>query len=47
MACFSLTLLADNQPNSWISVVVFLSHILFLLIIFLVLYLSELRFSIQ
>lgn len=47
MACFSLTLFADNKPNTWITVLVFLSHLLFLLVIFLVLYFSELRFSIQ
>lgn len=47
MACSSLTLFADNKPKTWITVLVFLSHLLFLLTIFLVLYFSELRFSIQ
>lgn len=47
MACSSLTIFADNKPRTWITVLVFFSHLLFLLTIFLVLYLSELRFSIQ
>lgn len=37
MACSSLTLFADNNPKKWITVLVFFSHLFYLLTIFLVL----------